>query len=98
MNKSVRIIIVGLLAAVTGGCATVSTLNQPIKKGSPLVMSGTRLDLASIRGEAHIQQRFGVAAPRYPLIDLPASASMDVLVFGFTLPVAMFRVAINHLE
>lgn len=73
-----------------GGCATTSTLSQPVHERKPLVMSGVRLNLASLRKENAIRDRFGVSPPNYPLIDLPFSAFFDSLVLWYTVPVALF--------
>ena len=75
---------------VSTGCATTSTLNQPVHERNPLVMSGTRLDLASLRNEPAVKDKFGVSAPRYPLLDLPFSVFLDFIVLGYTVPVALF--------
>lgn len=74
-----------------GGCATTSTLNQPLHKNKPLVMSGARLDLAALRDDVVITERFGVAPPDYPLLDLPFSTALDLIVLGYTVPVALVR-------
>ena len=72
------------------GCATTSTLNQADHKGKPLVFSGTRLDIAALRDEPNLKKRFGVSAPKYPLLDLPFSGFLDIFVLGYTVPVALF--------
>lgn len=77
-----------LLSAV---CATTSTLSQPVHERKPLVMSGTRLNLAALRNEAAVLDRFGVSAPDYPLLDLPFSTFLDVVVIWYTLPVALIN-------
>lgn len=96
MNKSAPIALIAILTVISTGCATISTLNQPLRHNKPLVMSGTRLDLALLRRVDHIEERFGVEGPRYPLLDLPASVSLDMMVMGFTLPVATFKVLSNR--
>jgi uncharacterized protein YceK len=53
-------------------------------------MSGVRLNIASLRNEAAVADRFGVSPPSYPLLDLPFSAFFDLLVIGYTVPVALF--------
>lgn len=60
-----------------------------------IVMSGARLDLASLREDAVITERFGVAPPNYPLLDLPSSAVLDLFVLGYTVPVALFFLGID---
>lgn len=92
MKVSKRLHVPGLLLLLisVSGCATTSTLNQPLHERKPLVMSGVRLDLATLRNEAEITERFGVSPPAYPLLDLPFSAALDLFVLGYTVPVALF--------
>lgn len=60
--------LLALLAVMhIGGCASVRTLDAA-KPGAPVVYAGTRLD------------RFGAQAPRYPGLDLPASALLDTVL------------------
>lgn len=61
-------------------------------------MSGTRLNISSLSGQPFVSERFGVAPPSFPILDLLFSAFLDVLVLGYTLPVAlMHRVDVQHL-
>ncbi len=53
------------------GCATTSTLSQAAHERKPLVMSGVRLDFASLRNEATVTERFGVSPPTALIIDEP---------------------------
>lgn len=62
-----------------GGCATARTLNAA-KPGTPVVYSGTRLDLYAMQGGCCAMDRFGAEAPSYPGVDLPASALLDTLL------------------
>ena len=80
-----------LLALSCGGCATTSTLSQPVHERRPLVFSGARLDLASLGNESRIVERFGVSAPAYPLLDLPFSVFLDSTVLAYTVPVAIIH-------
>lgn len=91
MKKLNRIIFTALLPLlpITNGCATMSTLSQPAYERKPLVMSGVRLNLASLRDDAAVVERFGVNPPDYPLLDLPFSAVFDMFVLGYTVPVAL---------
>lgn len=79
-----------MLLLLTGGCATTSTLSQPVHERKPLVMSGVRLNVASLRNDDAITERFGVPPPSYPLLDLPFSAFFDSLVLWYTVPVALY--------
>lgn len=78
------------LMLFTSGCATTSTLSQPAHERKPVVMSGSRLNLASIRNEPDLQIKYGVAPPDYPLLDLPFSVFLDFIALGYTVPVALF--------
>ncbi|WP_375740280.1 YceK/YidQ family lipoprotein [Pseudomonas boanensis] len=71
-----------LLALVVQGCASVTTLNAA-KPGAPIIYSGTRLDWYSLKGGCCPMDRFGVEPPRYPGLDLPASALLDTLLLPF---------------
>lgn len=75
-----------LLLAVLSltGCATLRTLNAG-KPDAPLIYSGTRLDWYAIHGGCCPLDRFGAEPPRYPVLDLPASALLDTLFLPFTL-------------
>ena len=75
MNK----LLIILLALELAGCATVRTLDAA-KPGSPVVYSGTRLDLYAMNGGCCAMDRFGAEAPSYPGVDLPASALLDTLL------------------
>ena len=80
-----------LLALSCSGCATTSTLSQPAHERKPLVFSGARLDLASLGNESRIKERFGVSPPTFPLLDLPFSSFLDLLVLGYTVPAAIIH-------
>ena len=75
------------------GCATFRTLNAG-KPGAPLIYSGTRLDWYAMHGGCCPVDRFGAEPPRYPAVDLPASALFDTLFLPFTLA-AELGVALN---
>ncbi|WP_271410563.1 YceK/YidQ family lipoprotein [Pseudomonas sp. Q1-7] len=64
------------------GCASVGTLNAA-KPGAPIIYSGTRLDWYALNGGCCPADRFGVEAPAYPALDLPASALLDTLLLPF---------------
>ena len=89
-RRNLQVLLV--LIVFLGGCATTSTLSQPAHERKPLVMSGFRLDLASLSNNAAAIERFGVSPPSYPLLDLPFSAVFDLFALGYTVPVALFYV------
>lgn len=70
------------------GCATVRTLDAA-KPGAPVVYAGTRLDWYTINGGCCPLDRFGAEAPRYPGLDLPASALLDTLLLPLSLATAL---------
>ena len=77
-----------LLALSLTGFATVRTLDAA-KPGAPVVYAGTRLDWYTINGGCCPLDRFGAEAPRYPGLDLPASALLDTLLLPFSLATAL---------
>ena len=68
-----------LVAALVCGSASVRTLDAA-KPGSPVVYSGTRLDLYALEGGCCAKDRFGAEAPRHPGLALPASALLDTVL------------------
>ena len=54
------------------GCASVRTLDA--------AKPGARLDWYALQGGCCAQDRFGAQPPRYPGLDLPASALLDTLL------------------
>ena len=88
------------LALGASGCATVRTLDGPLTDGRPLVMSGTRANLAELRRwelAANGPGPAAVAPPVGPLADLLPSAVLDFLVLGFTAPTAAVLVVASVL-
>ena len=86
---NVRVVMLALMLNV-GGCATTSTLSQPAHERKPVVMSGTRLNTASLLNEPDLQARYGVLPPEYPLLDLPFSVFLDFIALSYSVPVALF--------
>ena len=85
MTKALRL---ALLLLGLSGCASVRTLDAA-KPGAPVVYAGTRLDWYTINGGCCPLDRFGAEAPRYPGLDLPASALLDTLLLPFSLATAL---------
>lgn len=77
-----------LAAALLGGCATVRTLDAA-KPGAPLVYAGARLDAYALGGGCCPRERFGALPPRYPALDLPASALLDTLLLPLSAATAL---------
>ena len=68
-----------LAPLLLAGCASVRVLDAA-QPGAPLIYAGTRLDWYSLNGGCCPLDRFGAEAPRYPGLDLPASALLDTLL------------------
>lgn len=88
MTDSVRLLVCSIALLILSGCATVRTLDAA-KPGAPVVYAGTRLDWYTINGGCCPLDRFGAEAPRYPGLDLPASALLDTLLLPFSLATAL---------
>jgi uncharacterized protein YceK len=52
-------------------------------------MSGSWLNVSSLRNVPDLQAKYGVVAPEYPVLDLPFIAFLDVLVLGYSVPFAL---------
>ena len=78
-----RIALLALVVALSG-CATARTLSAA-KPGAPVVYAGTRLDWYAMQGGCCPLDRFGAEAPRYPGLDLPATALLDTLLLPLSL-------------
>lgn len=70
------------------GCATVTTI-QRADEHTVKVFSGTRQDLRAIGGETAENRRYRAPAPPYPLLDLPFSFALDIIMLPLTLPAAL---------
>ena len=73
------------------GCATVDTISNA-KPGSPKFFSGTRLDVNALAGNKVAVRKFKVQPPAYPLLDLPASFILDLIIAPVTGGVALYEV------
>lgn len=88
MTSALRLGLFALALLSLSGCATVRTLDAA-KVDAPLVYAGTRLDWYALNGGCCPLDRFGAEAPRYPGLDLPASALLDTLLLPFSLATAL---------
>jgi len=78
----IRAMVIMLLAVGAAGCATGEVIHN-YRDGAPFFFAGTRLDLASVaEDEVQLEQfrKYGMDAPRYPLLDLPFSAATDAVI------------------
>ena len=87
-------IVMTLLCLATlniNGCATVDTISNA-KPGSAKFFSGTRLDINALAGNNVAIKKFEVQPPKYPLLDLPASFMLDLIIAPMTAGVALYEV------
>jgi uncharacterized protein YceK len=73
-----------------GGCATFRTLST-FDPERPMIYSGTRLDWNVTVGDESWPRKFGVAPPRYPIIDLPFSFVLDTVMLLATINAEIFH-------
>lgn len=62
-----------------------------VEPGSPKVLSGTRLNINAIVGDEIAIRKFNVAPPAYPMLDLPFSLFLDLLIFPLTSSAAIYE-------
>lgn len=72
------------------GCASIQSLSEH-RTGGPLVMSGTRLNIASLSNQPdkQIEERFNCQAVAHPVLDIPFSLLSDVFLLAATVPSAL---------
>ena len=89
MPSSRRLILLILCCLTAGGCATVRSLDA-YREGDPLIMAGTKLNVAALNSRGAPAERFrNVVPPRYPALDLPFSLMADTLLIPMLFPAAI---------
>ena len=74
------------------GCATFKTLDTDLPLNQRMfVYSGTRLDWSAISNNQAALKKIKVTPPRYPLVDLPFSFSLDTIFFTLAVVAEMFH-------
>lgn len=72
------------------GCATISTMPDLGSYDHPTIFSGTRLDFNALTGDVQDLRKFGSAPPDSPLLDLPFSLILDLIILPVTFPLAAY--------
>lgn len=75
------------------GCATFTTLNDtelPLPERT-FIYSGTRLDWAALTDNEVALNKFDVAPPSYPLLDIPLSFALDSLFLPLSVCAEIFH-------
>jgi uncharacterized protein YceK len=73
-----------------GGCATVTSIDSA-EHGTPLVYSGTRLNMAAIADDESGLRKFKTLPPAYPWLDLPFSLVADTFMSPLSFGVAAYE-------
>ena len=81
MMRAARLVIPGLCVAFAAGCASVRTLTD-YRPGDPVLLSGTRFDVALIRNDPVALKKFHSQPPDWPWLDLPFSFVADLFFWG----------------
>jgi uncharacterized protein YceK len=88
------IAIISILFLSVSGCATVETISSATY-GSPLVYSGTRLDVHKLAGNRkhllRLKEKYDIDPPQYAIADLPFSFFLDSIIFPLTSSVALYN-------
>lgn len=85
-----RATLLALAVLCLTACASFSTISNA-GINTPKVYSGTRLNLAALRGDDDALKRFPAAPPRRPALDLPLSLVLDTALLPLTLPTATYE-------
>ena len=89
-NRISITVVAALLMLTSTGCATYTTISAA-ELGSAKVFSGTRLDARAISGELTPTKKFKVSPPPYPVMDLPFSFILDIVMLPLTLSAALYE-------
>ena len=79
-----------VVALWVGGCATVTSIDSA-EHGTPLVYSGTRLNMSAIADDESGLRKFKTLPPGYPWIDLPFSLVADTFILPLSFGVAAYE-------
>jgi uncharacterized protein YceK len=92
MNKIVKFSLINLLIFTLSGCATFKTLDTDLPLNQRMfIYSGTRLNWAAITENKPALSKIKVDPPKYPLVDLPFSFTLDTLFFPLGVAAVIFE-------
>jgi uncharacterized protein YceK len=98
VGRAAALSVVAIILLSIYGCATVETISA-VRDESPLVYSGTRLDLHAVfKHREHLlwlKRKFDIDPPNYPLADFPLSILLDTVIFPLTSSVALYEVVFD---
>ena len=79
-----------VVALWVGGCATVTSIDSA-EHGTPLVYSGTRLNMSAIADDERGLRKFKTLPPGYPWLDLPFSLVADTFILPLSFGAATYE-------
>ena len=92
MRAFKQVICGGIFIMGLSGCATFKTLDAHFPLAQRMfIYSGTRLDWAALAKNDVALRKYKVAAPRYPLVDLPLSFALDSMFFPIAVCAEIFH-------
>ncbi len=96
-RRTISVLLV--LMVLSSGCATVTTATH-FTKDSPMIYSGTRLDIHASAGHEEMlrvyREKYGVEPPAHPRLDLPFSVLFDTFIlFPVVMPIFLYQTVFN---
>lgn len=85
-----QVLLVIIMSVYLTGCATINTITTA-ESGSPILFSGTRLNINALQNNKVVLKKFKVQAPEYPLLDITPSFVADLFISPLTGPVAFYE-------
>jgi len=82
--------LISSISLTSSGCATYRTINDA-QINSPKIFSGTRLNLHAINKNHVALKKFKVEPPKYPLLDLPGSFVLDIVISPLTMGLTAYE-------
>ena len=93
--RSISYIAILLIAATAlsalSGCATIRTMPDMGRHGSPKMFSGLQLDYNAATGNMTALANIKAKAPDHPLLDLPFSTLLDLIIIPVTVSIATYE-------
>lgn len=87
-----QLVYAGIFIVGLSGCATFKTLDADFPLDERLfIYSGTRLDWAALEKNDAALRKFKVVPPRYPLVDLPLSFTLDSMFLPLAICAEIFH-------
>lgn len=87
-----NILYASLFILTLSGCATFKTLDTDLPLNERMfVYSGTRLDWSALTENQAALKKIKVTPPRYPLIDLPLSFTLDSIFLPLSVCAEIFH-------